>query len=93
LKPSPIYDVFFALILYLLILSLANKFDSINLEFGQKKMQLHEKEIKNEIKKIKILNSKYPSMNKRFMLQGNTHEFCFLKTLFGNAVQTVLPEN
>jgi hypothetical protein len=56
-------------------------------------MQSHEKEIKNEIKKIKILNSKYPSMNKRFMLQGNTHEFCFLKTLFGNAVQTVLPEN
>jgi len=53
LKPSPIYDVFFALILYLLILSLANKFDSINLEFGPKKCNRMKKKLRIKLKKNK----------------------------------------
>jgi hypothetical protein len=53
LKPSPIYDVFFALILYLLILSLAKKFDSINLEFGPKKCNRMKKKLRMKLKKNK----------------------------------------
>lgn len=45
LKPSPIYGTFSALILYLSIPSLANKFDSIALGFDLKRMQSHQKKV------------------------------------------------
>ena len=49
LKPSPICDIFSTTVPCLTILSLVNKFDSIAIEFDQKKMQSLKKKFKDQI--------------------------------------------
>jgi hypothetical protein len=56
------------MILYLSIPSLANKFNSIALEFGPKKIKLHQNFFFMKLKKMKKSAIKYEKINSEFML-------------------------